>query len=279
MRKLLTGFFALMPIAATAAPRYAESAQTTRAGMQTNRVGSGATNTRLTVPVTTTTTTNTHVPEVNDTQTAASTYEIDLNGQKAACLMTAGNVWANRLNASPDGVPATFPKTENPNAADNACFTLVSMQSSEIKNMGRFFPPRYFRQGDAVECGSWIDQQVLDDAILDSKKTGRIIGTIAASVGGAAIGVGITELIGRKFITGFEGQKDYERESKELLTSLKNDKRNPENAAAYKNYEAAIQELVKLCGDNYKSITGEHSEEAIENCETAERINNVMKSI
>jgi hypothetical protein len=277
---LLSAVCCLLSFAALdAAPDY-NATNTARPGMQVNRIGAAATG-RPTVPVTTTTTTNTYIPETNFGSSSTSTYELDIDGQRAACLLTAGNIWASKLNANPEGIPITSIIAEDADPAQNACFTSVQTKSADIKNMGRFFPPRYFQQGAAVECGSWLDQAVLDEAILDAKKTPRVVGTVAASVGGAAAGIALTEVIGRNLIHGFEGQKDYYEKSKdsaEALRSLKCDTRTPENAATYQRYEGEMRKLAALCSDP-ASATAKNEAEVGKICEEATAIAEVMNAI
>ncbi|MDR1826557.1 MAG: hypothetical protein LBQ49_02595 [Rickettsiales bacterium] len=174
----------------------------------------------VTIPVTTTTTTTTNVPEINETETNSNTVNYDLGamsetGLRNACLMGAtGSVWANKAYARPDGVAADMAAamTEHETAGENACFYPVAIKSADIKNMGRFFPPRHFMAGATVECGSWIDAADLDAAILDAKKNARTGWTIAASVGGAALGVGAVEGIGAAGGWGdkYQGQRALE---------------------------------------------------------------------
>ena len=248
MRKIIACLFLFAPGAlAAAAPDYTQlgSPQTARPGMTTNRVGAAG---RPTVPVTTTTTVNTYVPETDLTDTSKETWELDINGRKAACLMNSGNVWASRLNSNPFGVPvggSALREDANPN--NNVCFSVVAVSSKDIPNMGRFFPPRYFQQGSAIECGSWLDEASLDAAILDAKKNPRIAGTIAAAVVGAGVGFGLTEIIGQNIKggkTAFMGQKGLEG-NEQLVALLKTLKKD--NEAQWKTYTKTLTELAEMC--------------------------------
>jgi hypothetical protein len=132
---------------------------------------------------------------------------------------------------------------EDVNPSDNVCFAVVSVSSGYVKNMSRIFRPRYFQAGMAVQCGEWLSKSQLDDAILDAKKSERVGWTIASVVGGAAGGVGLTELIGRQ-IDGFEGQKDLK--NMDLLRSqvLALQKSSPRD---YDDYMRALRDLNSKC--------------------------------
>jgi len=255
MRKLIACIFLLAPAALQASPfAYTQSgSQTTaRPGMTVNRVGAGSGRAAPAqgVPVTTTTTTNVFVPETSITNETVATFELDIDGRRAACLMTHGNVWASRLNANPFGIPLGGVLNEDPNPNNNVCFSVVSVSSSDIQNMGRFFPPRYFQSGTAVECGAWLDEAALDQAILDARRSGRVAGTIAAGVAGAVVGVTLTEIIGRQVGRGFRGQLDLEGDDQlaSRLLVLKND--NSVQWAEYRRNVLALVEECRLFGDD-----------------------------
>lgn len=205
---------------------------------------------RPVIPVTTTTTTTTQVPEINETTETTATVEIDLdalaNEARNNCMM-AGNVWAAKSFAMPGGVQAGTVMTESPNPQDNTCFSSVSMKSGDIKDMGRFFPARYFENGQTVECGSWINTDDLDAAILDATKGKRIAGTIAASVGGLAIGATAADLIGQATGKQDDGSNTWTGQAglqgKAYVQSRLNEKDSAERAA----FLANVRVLQNLC--------------------------------
>lgn len=206
----------------------------------------------VTVPVTTTTTTNTTVPEINVTTETTNTVNFDLDAERNACLMGAmGNVWASRTYANPNGVAVGTTMTEAPEPGDNTCFGTVSVKSSEIKDMGRFFPPRYFQVGGAVTCGSWLNSEDVDKAILDAKKGARVAGTIAASIGGAAVGVGVTEAIGSTGAfdgAGFRGQQALSGAAW-VQAQLNDVKWKAEKPSDWEALRKEVESLQTACGD------------------------------
>jgi hypothetical protein len=114
--------------------------------------------------------------------------------------------------------------------------------------MNRFFPPRYFATGGSAKCGSWLSGSALDDAILDSKKGARIGGTIAASLGGAALGFGGAEAVGHTFAknTFMQGQKALDDVA--FLKSKLAEKEDAEKGAIVE-YILAMQDLRRLCDE------------------------------
>jgi hypothetical protein len=267
MRKIIAFVLLAAPAVAFAAPDYAGGS---RVGMVTGRAGATA---RPTVPVTTTTTTTITVPETNITNTNTSVAQVEIDAERTKCLSQFGNIWADKIHASPDGVPATYGLSEAANVEDNVCYSMVSVRSSEIQNMGRFFQPRYFKTGSAVECGKWLNKSEVDDAILDAKKTSRYVGTTLGVLGGAAAGVGLTELIGQTFFKqGFMGQAGLESESTELLKSqLTTLKR--EDGEAWRKYAEAVDNWRKEC-DSLKDKKSSYEE-----CKNVDEIDNLVKSI
>jgi hypothetical protein len=246
MKKIIALFAAALPFAAVSASNYADNGFSAgRVGMQVNRVGAAG---RPTVPVTTTTTTNISIPAVDETNTTSNTINVDISAARAACLMTAGNIWASKMNVSQDGISTDALFGEDAEPGNNSCFSAVSVRSRDIKNMGRFFPPRYFQVGGSAVCGSWLDEAALDDAILDAKKSARTAGTIAAAVGGAGLGVGLTELIGQNIKggkTAFMGQKGLDDRNKQLVSLMKSLKKK--NPGQWDKYSAAVKNLDDAC--------------------------------
>jgi hypothetical protein len=215
---------------------------------------------RPTVPVTVTNTTNTYIPETNITNESTQTYDVDIDAERSACVGSYGNVWADKTYAMPDGVPASQALAAAEVPEDNMCYTLVSMKSSEIRDMGRFFPPRYFPTGRSLTCGVWLDGSAVDDAILDAKKGSRVGWTIAASIGGAALGVTGAEVVGHTLAkdTFMQGQKALQRnDEKAFLESKLGEKKDDEKDDIIA-YVKAMQELQKLCDEDKSEQKNEH---------------------
>ncbi|MDR3208326.1 MAG: hypothetical protein LBT45_00570 [Rickettsiales bacterium] len=272
MKKLvLLLFFA--PVALGAAP--AEYV-TGRVGVQAKAIGPAASLYRPTVPVTVTNTTSTHIPETNLTNESKQTYDVELDAERSACVGTYGNVWANKSYAAPDGVIASSFLTEAASPGDNTCYSLVSVKSSEIKDMGRFFPARYFQTGRTLNCGSWLDGAALDDAILDAKKGSRTGWTIAASIAGAGTGAVLTDVFGRKIIKngfGGQGELDKDKEKEEFYRSMQRDSKNG-NDVKLKAYAAKYKEWHDACGG---VIGGKDSIESCKNPDAIEVYNTLVK--
>jgi hypothetical protein len=155
-----------------------------------------------------------------------------IDADRTACLMTPGNVWASKTYSSPAGIENAFGMVEDPVIGNNTCYSQVSMTSADIKDFSRFFGPRYFEKGGNLSCGSWLDEGAVDQAILDAKKGSRIGGTIAATFGGLAVGVGVTELIGNtagknSWYLGQKGLKNAGKKKDFLLSKL-NEKNDPD---------------------------------------------------
>ena len=185
------------------------------------------------------------VPEDNTVVETDTYYQ----GLRSTCLMNPGNMWADKSFANYDGLPAGTVLTEAADPANNTCYQIVTVNSAEIKNMGRFFPPRYFQSGTTVECGAWLDSAAVDDAILDAKKNERIAGTVIGSIGGAAVGAGGAELVGHTLAkdTFMQGQKALKRTDEiAFLKSKLLDKKDAERDSISK-YVFAMQELRDLC--------------------------------
>jgi len=201
---------------------------------------------RNTVPVTTTTTTNVTVPETNITTETSETINIAVTGAKRACLSNPGNVWGDRMFSSNQGTLTTSVIPESDIPENNVCFAVVSMRSSDIPNLAMVAAPRFFQTETFIECGSWVSEQALNEAILDANKNSRIAATIVASIGGAAAGFFITDLITGKLIAN--------RRDGAVNHTTKTEIQNQVNALkqadgeAYKNYRAAITALNAKCG-------------------------------
>jgi len=252
MKKAILIALSVLPISAYSA----QMVGTSRAGPAgVQRPGSGQLM-RPTVPVTTTTTTAVSAPAVDESNTSSATVNIeyDASVKRAECLNVPGNVWANKAYSSFDGVAnaAGLPQAEK--ASDNVCYVPVAIRSSEIKDIARFFPTRYFSTGTAAECGSWIDGKDLDKAILDAKKGARVGGTVAASVIGAGAGFGLAELLGQNglLIKDFKGQASMKRETQEQLSDFVKSLARSDPGQLNK-YTEGVRDFVKQCNKEGKA--------------------------
>lgn len=130
--------------------------------------------------------------------------------EKEICLSNnigVGNtfVWASRYRNT-NNYATMLEDTEEPD--NNVCFVKVEVKSSDAKIKTDDLETKYFPMGADITCGSWIDEEMLRQRIMDSKKDARTWATVGAVVGGAGIGVGAMELFGNKLIGGkVEGQK------------------------------------------------------------------------
>jgi hypothetical protein len=121
--------------------------------------------------------------------------ETEWEKRRKACLSNnigIGNtyVWASKDSAGKD-YSQMIEDIKNPE--NNACFARVSFKHTDTKVKTSDLISRYVMMGDTVKCGSWFDKENLEDRVLEAKKSARIWGTVGASVGGAAVGVGISE--------------------------------------------------------------------------------------
>lgn len=132
--------------------------------------------------------------------------------------------------------------------SNNACFVKVGISSKDTAVDLSDIPAKYFEMGRTIKCGSWIDAENLKQRILDAKKSARVWGTVGATVGGVALGVGAMELFGNKLIGGkVEGQKALD--GQELLRSqiLALQK---SNKSEYDRIIRALNDLESVCNDN-----------------------------
>ena len=132
--------------------------------------------------------------------------------ERNACInnnIGVGNtfVWASRYSDTSNyaGMVEDIANPQN-----NVCFVRVDFKSDDQSRVSvADIKPKYFMWGEEIECGIWADKSMLEKRILDAKKGNRIGGIVAASLGGAGIGVGAMELFGNKLIGGkVEGQKN-----------------------------------------------------------------------
>ena len=102
--------------------------------------------------------------------------------------------------------------------------------------------------GTDMTCGTWVDEAMLEERILDATKKGRTWGTIASVVGSAGVGVAAMEGFGNKLIGGkVMGQKALEERAllRSQILALKKS-----NEAKYKEIINALDVLEKECNSD-----------------------------
>lgn len=153
-------------------------------------------------------------------------------------------VWASRYSDT-SNYATMVEDVEVPD--NNVCFVKAALKSRDPKIDVSGVPAKYFEMGQVVTCGDWADYDSLKQQILDAKKKGRTLGTIASVVGAASIGVGAMELFGNELIGGkVEGQKalgEAEFMRSELLILQK------EDAAKYTEFTEKLKQLGKACAN------------------------------
>lgn len=171
------------------------------------------------------------------------------DAERRACLggnIGIGNtfVWASKYSNS--GSYATMIEdTERPE--NNVCFVKVDLKSSDARINLTDVPGRYFIWGDTINCGSWADENILTQRILDGKKRGRTLATVGGAAGGAAVGVGAMELFGNKLIDGkVQGQKNTKLSKTEVLRSQMLVLKQNDNAK-FTEIQGYLQELKAAC--------------------------------
>ena len=183
--------------------------------------------------------------------------------ERAACLnnnIGVGNtfVWASRYSNT--GNYATMQEdVENPE--NNVCFVKVDLKSADSRIGLSDVPSKYFQWGETINCGSWVDEEMLKQRILDAKKTGRTWATVGGAVGGAAVGVGSMELFGNKLIGGkVEGQKALEGTAllRSQFLTLKN-----KGDSRYEEFKTNLKSLQTAC-DKFKVAGGTLPDECTE---------------
>ena len=159
---------------------------------------------------------------VSQGQKAEEKKKDNREAERAACLnnnIGVGNtfVWASRYSNTRSY--ATMQEdTENPE--NNICYAKVDIKSTDSRINLSDIQSRYFQLGEVVNCGSWVDEEMLKERILEAKKSGRTWATVGGAVGGAAVGVGAMELFGNRLIGGaVEGQKNKNLSETEVLRS------------------------------------------------------------
>lgn len=145
---------------------------------------------------------------------------VDNTDERTACLANnigARNtfVWASK-DSNTDNYSTMQEDTQNPE--NNVCFARVELFSGDTNVNISDIPGKYFQTDTLVNCGEWVDQEILEKRILDAKKSARTWATVAGSVGGAGVGVGAMELFGNKLIGGaVMGQKNKNLSDDDLL--------------------------------------------------------------
>lgn len=156
-------------------------------------------------------------------------------------------VWASRYSDT-SNYATMVEDVENPE--NNTCFVKAALRSTDPKIDVSGVPAKYFEMGQIVTCGDWADYDSLKQQVLDAKKKGRTLGTIASVVGAAGVGVGAMELFGNKLIGGkVEGQynkklSDAEFWRSELLILQKEDEKR------YTEITNNLKTLGEKCGDD-----------------------------
>ncbi len=135
----------------------------------------------------------------------------EYKARKAACLnnnIGIGNtfVWASRFGDTTNY--ATMIEDLN-TPENNTCFVKVTLKSNDDKiQIDDAVANRYYEWNNDITCGGWIDEGKMEKAILDAKKSGRVLTTVGVAVASAGVGVGAMELFGNKLIGGkVEGQQ------------------------------------------------------------------------
>jgi len=195
--------------------------------------------------------------EVKPTFPSADDEKDKRDAERAACLnnnIGVGNtfVWASKYSNTSNY--ATMQEDVD-NPENNVCFVKVDLKSADARVSMSDIPSKYFEWGYNINCGSWVDEEMLRKRILDAKKTGRTWATVGGAVGGAAVGVGAMELFGNKLIGGkVEGQKNKKLSQTQLLRSqlltLKNNK-----DSRYDTFVRELRSFKEMC-DKYKTDTG-----------------------
>lgn len=184
--------------------------------------------------------------------------------ERAACVgnnVGFGNtfVWASRYSNLND----YYSMVEDVNQPENnTCFVKIELKSNDNRINVDDIKSKYYEWGKNIECGSWVDSEMLKQRILDAKKKGRTWATVGGAVGGAGIGVGVMEAFGNRLIGGqVMGQKQFENGSeaqlRARLAALEKD-----DPASYKKWVEQLGIMKDACADR----TG-LSEDVIKKCD------------
>lgn len=183
------------------------------------------------------------------TTTVEEEPEVDMReAERNACInnnIGIGNtfVWASKYSDT-SNYANMVEDVKNPE--NNVCFVRVELKSdNESRIAVSDVPSKYFKWGETIECGSWVDEKEMRERILDAKKGARIGGIVASTVGGAGLGVGAMELFGNKAIGGkVQGQKNMEGSKlyKSILLTYKD-----KDISKYNDIVAALTVMKEAC--------------------------------
>ena len=170
--------------------------------------------------------------------------------ERLACInnnIGIGNtfVWASRYSNT-ESYATMQEDVDNPE--NNVCFVKVDLRSNDSRIDLSDIPSKYFSWGQNINCGSWVDEAMLEKRILDGKKSGRTWATVGGAVGGAAVGVGSMELFGNRLIGGaVEGQKDKNLSETALLRSQLLVMKKNGDSVQLEKIKSELRELKDLC--------------------------------
>ena len=176
--------------------------------------------------------------------------------EKNICLSNnigVGNtfVWASKYSNTQNYVNMVEDVEEPEN---NVCFVKVGLKSADNRVDLSDINTPYYEMGREIACGAWADEGMIEQRILDAKKTARVWGTIGGSIGGAGLGVGAMELFGNKLIGGkVEGQKSLQGDQllRSQLLALKDD-----NIGEYNRFVGQLKILKSECNkDVWKTVS------------------------
>lgn len=168
--------------------------------------------------------------------------------ERNACInnnIGVGNtfVWASRYSNTAN-YASMVEDVEHPE--NNICFVKVELKSDDPSRISvADVAPKYFMWGEAIGCGNWVDEKVMEKRILEARKGARIGGIVASTVGGAGLGVGSMELFGNKLIGNkVEGQKSLVGVDlyRSQLLALKE-----KNPSQYNSYMNDLDSIIKEC--------------------------------
>ncbi len=192
---------------------------------------------------------NVNDDEDQDSSDSDENEDAEYEKQKLACLSNnigLGNtfVWASRYSNA-NNYSSMVEDINNPE--NNICFVLVEVKSSDSKIDVSDVPEKYFQMGQNIKCGSWADEEILRQRILDAKKGARTWATVGGVVGGAGVGVGVMELFGNRLIGGsVMGQKQKGLSDDEVLLrqlrALKN-----QDKSEFDDFISALETLKAEC--------------------------------
>ena len=223
----------------------ADATKNSRIGMVTNNIMNAP---RYQVPSGTTG----YSVAVKDTTTTTTAKKVDTReAERNACInnnIGVGNtfVWASKYSDTSNyaNMVEDVEKPEN-----NVCFVRVELKSDDPSRVSvSDIAPKYFMWGEAINCGGWVDQKVMEQRILDARKGARIGGIIASTAAGVGIGVGSMELFGNRLIgKKVEGQRSLEGEElyRSQLLVLKE-----EQPSQYRAYLEDLRVMSDACEED-----------------------------